>query len=358
MQPRSEPLLWLQCLALGAIPLELLLIRLVLAGADPGPVPGVERFLIWSVGVLMPAVALWRRPADWGSLLLVRQPLSSRTNDQLRISAAQSGISGLIAVVITAVLLLPALWWLDDSAVLLSEFSPASGQSRLVTLLLTSPLLALIVWQMQQLVHAATLLIGSGGPATAANSAFRAEAIATERTSLGLQLLNIPALNWPVPAPPAESEISTDDTSTRDLQSSNVPVEEQASKPLKPSADERMASEQSLLGDDNTDIELQIPAEDETSEHSEDIELNDEPISQGSESEMDDDCSNDAADRDASDSIEAEAFETETDGAEAQGAGAGSDQRASRPLARAPSGRGVPKGGSRAPAPRRPGHVR
>ena len=46
MQPRSEPLLWLQCLALGAIPLELLLIRLVLAGADPGPVPGVERFLI------------------------------------------------------------------------------------------------------------------------------------------------------------------------------------------------------------------------------------------------------------------------------------------------------------------------
>ena len=37
MQPRSEPLLWLQCLALGAIPLELLLIRLVLAGADPGP---------------------------------------------------------------------------------------------------------------------------------------------------------------------------------------------------------------------------------------------------------------------------------------------------------------------------------
>ena len=33
MQPRSEPLLWLQCLALGAIPLELLLIRVVLAGA-------------------------------------------------------------------------------------------------------------------------------------------------------------------------------------------------------------------------------------------------------------------------------------------------------------------------------------
>ena len=139
MQPRSEPLLWLQCLALGAIPLELLLIRLVLAGADPGPVPGVERVLIWGVGVLAPAVALWRRPADWGSLLLVRQPLASRSSDQLRISASHGGLSSRVAVVMAAVILLPILWWLDDSAVLASEFSPVSGQSRLVTLLLVSP---------------------------------------------------------------------------------------------------------------------------------------------------------------------------------------------------------------------------
>ncbi|MCH1604696.1 MAG: low-complexity tail membrane protein, partial [Synechococcus sp. MOX_bin13] len=155
MQPRSEPLLWLQCLALGAIPLELLLIRLVLAGADPGPVPGVERFLIWGVGVLAPAIALWRRPADWGSLLFVRQPLASRNSDQLRISASQGGLSSRAAVVIAAVILLPVLWWMDDSAVLASEFSPVSGQSRLVTLLLVSPLLALMVWQVQQLIQAA-----------------------------------------------------------------------------------------------------------------------------------------------------------------------------------------------------------
>ena len=164
MQPRSEPLLWLQCLALGAIPLELLLIRLVLAGADPGPVPGVERFLIWGVGVLAPAVALWRRPADWGSLLFVRQPLASRNSDQLRISASHGGLSSRAAVVIAAVILLPVLWWMDDLAVLASEFSPVSGQSRLVTLLLVSPLLALMVWQVQQLIQAAALLLGS--PAT------------------------------------------------------------------------------------------------------------------------------------------------------------------------------------------------
>ncbi len=200
MQPRSEPLLWLQCLALGAIPLELLLIRLVLAGADPGPVPGVERFLIWGVGVLAPAVALWRRPADWGSLLLVRQPLASRNSDQLRISASHGGLSSRVAVVITAVILLPMLWWLDDSAVLASEFSPVSGQSRLVTLLLVSPLLALMVWQVQQLVQAATQLLASGATAAPTDSAFRADAVATQRTSLGLQLLNLPALEWPEPA--------------------------------------------------------------------------------------------------------------------------------------------------------------
>ena len=219
MQPRSEPLLWLQCLALGAIPLELLLIRLVLAGADPGPVPGVERFLIWGVGVLAPAVALWRRPADWGSLLFVRQPLASRNSDQLRISASQGGLSSRAAVVIAAVILLPVLWWMDDSAVLASEFSPVSGQSRLVTLLLVSPLLALMVWQVQQLIQAAALLLGSPATVAPADSAFRADAVATQRTSLGLQLLNLPGLEWPEPVvEPIKQEpdqaIGVDDTAS------------------------------------------------------------------------------------------------------------------------------------------------
>ena len=233
MQPRSEPLLWLQCLALGAIPLELLLIRLVLAGADPGPVPAVERFLIWGVGVLGPAVALWRRPADWGSLVLVRQPLTSRSNDQLRISASQNGLSGRVAVVMAALILLPVLWWLDDSAVLASEFSLVSGQSRLVTLLLVSPLLALIVWQLQQLVQAVTLLFGSAAKVAPADSAFRADAVATQRTSLGLQLLNLPRLEWPeaaVPAvtEPAGSELAADQSTEESVEG---PVAGEAEEP-------------------------------------------------------------------------------------------------------------------------------
>ena len=245
MQPRSEPLLWLQCLALGAIPLELLLIRLVLAGADPGPVPGVERFLIWGVGVLAPAVALWRRPADWGSLLFVRQPLASRNSDQLRISASQGGLSSRAAVVIAAVILLPVLWWMDDSAVLASEFSPVSGQSRLVTLLLVSPLLALMVWQVQQLIQAAALLLGSPATVAPADSAFRADAVATQRTSLGLQLLNLPGLEWPEPVvepikqepdqaigvedTASETDDSTDQASTDQASTDNEAPDEESS---------------------------------------------------------------------------------------------------------------------------------
>ena len=234
MQPRSEPLLWLQCLALGAIPLELLLIRLVLAGADPGPVPGVERFLIWGVGVLAPAVALWRRPADWGSLLFVRQPLASRNSDQLRISASQGGLSSRAAVVIAAVVLLPVLWWMDESAVLASEFSPVSGQSRLVTLLLVSPLLALMVWQVQQLIQAAALLLGSPATVAPADSAFRADALATQRTSLGMQLLNLPGLEWPEPVvEPIKQEpdkaIGVEDTASETDDSTDQATTDQAS---------------------------------------------------------------------------------------------------------------------------------
>ena len=279
MQPRSEPLLWLQCLALGAIPLELLLIRLVLAGADPGPVPGVERFLIWGVGVLAPAVALWRRPADWGSLLLVRQPLASRNSDQLRISASHGGLSSRVAVVITAVILLPVLWWLDDSAVLASEFSPVSGQSRLVTLLLVSPLLALMVWQVQQLVQAATQLLASGATAAPTDSAFRADAVATQRTSLGLQLLNLPALEWPEPAvmpskqgaeeaikvevAEPETDDSTGQASTEETSTENV-SDDDISK--NEDTDEERSAINQVPAEVSEEAEAEAPAQNDASE--------------------------------------------------------------------------------------------
>ena len=199
MQPRREPLLWLQCLALGAIPLELMLIRLLLAGADPGPIPGVERLLLWGIGVVAPAIALWKRPADWASLLVVRQKLSSRDRDQLQLSAAQQGPIGLISLVVASLALGLLIGWLDDSAVLTAEFSPVLGQSRLETLLLCIPVLALIVWQVQQLAQAGSLLLGLGKTESASEAIFTTEMLRQQRTSLGLQLLQLPRLSWPAP---------------------------------------------------------------------------------------------------------------------------------------------------------------
>ena len=308
MQPRSEPLLWLQCLALGAIPLELLLIRLVLAGADPGPVPGVERFLIWGVGVLAPAVALWRRPADWGSLLFVRQPLASRNSDQLRISASQGGLSSRAAVVIAAVVLLPVLWWMDDSAVLASEFSPVSGQSRLVTLLLVSPLLALMVWQVQQLIQAAALLLGSPATVAPADSAFRADALATQRTSLGLQLLNLPGLEWPEPVvepikqepdqaigvedTASETDDSTDQASTDnespdEESATDNPVTAAVSDEANPeTAPEPVVAEARANDESSNDAEEAAPTSDQDADEAMDVEdMEDTTPEQGSSTE-------------------------------------------------------------------------
>ena len=207
MHSRSEPLLWLQGLAIGAIPLELLLIRLLLAGADPGPVPPVERLLIWGVGVVAPAVALWKRPADWGSLLVLRIPTASRSSDQQTLTARQGGLAAIAPLLFAITALLPLLWWLDESAGLIHEFSPLQEQSRLITLLLSAPVLALIVWQLQQLVQAVVLLTGNGNNDTPAEP-WGVERLKKERTSLGLQLLQLNPLQWPAakPAPQPKPE--------------------------------------------------------------------------------------------------------------------------------------------------------
>ena len=117
---------------------------------------------------------------------------------------------------------------------LASEFSPVSGQSRLVTLLLVSPLLALMVWQVQQLIQAAALLLRSPATVAPADSAFRADALATQRTSLGLQLLNLPGLEWPEPAVEPIKQgtaqaIGVDDTASETDDSTDQATTDQAS---------------------------------------------------------------------------------------------------------------------------------
>jgi hypothetical protein len=158
VNPRNEPLLWLQLVALGAIPLELLLLLLVLAGADPGPLPALERALVWGLGVLAPSLLLWRRPADCGSLLVVQVPAAGRTPLLRHLNALQQGWPPRILLTLGAGLLLAALWIVDSRAALAAPLSPLDGGSRLVSLMLAVPLLAVLLWQWQQLGQALWLL--------------------------------------------------------------------------------------------------------------------------------------------------------------------------------------------------------
>jgi hypothetical protein len=190
---RREPLLWLQLLSIGLIPLELLLLRLVLAGADLGPVPAIERLLTWGVAVLAPTLALWQRPADWGSLLLLQRPLRGRNQQQRQLSGLQKEVVPRASLLIGSVALLVILWWIDQSAVLVIDMSPLKGSSRLITLLTSIPILALLTWQWHQLSQTIWLLSQSDDALSQA-TALSEDELRIERLCLGLSLLSIPEL--------------------------------------------------------------------------------------------------------------------------------------------------------------------
>ncbi len=201
----SEPLLWLQLLGAALLPLEALLVLLLLAGSDPGPVPSLERLLCWSIGGLAPALALWRRPADVWSLLLVQTPARGRRDLQRRLSALQQTRSLNLALALGSGLLLILIWRLDGAAALASSFAPLPNAPRLLDLLLTAPLLALMLWQWQQSLQALWLLSRSPA-AIAASEPLSATDLAQRRLSLGLPLLLPQPLEASAPAPKPKPE--------------------------------------------------------------------------------------------------------------------------------------------------------
>jgi len=222
---RREPLLWLQLLGLAALPLEALLLLLVLAGADPGPLPGFERILAWALGALAPAVLFWRLPPDLWSLLLLQVPLRGRRPEQLRLSALQTALPLKLIAASGAALLLPLVWLLDANAGLAWAWSPLSASPRLVVLLVSLPLLALMQWQWHQLMQ--TLWLFTRPAALVEQTLPLTQAQAAEsRLNLGLPLLllqplaveatatqqNTPTTPEPAPEPapqPAPEAITT-----------------------------------------------------------------------------------------------------------------------------------------------------
>jgi hypothetical protein len=228
VNPRSEPLLWLQLVALGAIPLELVLLLLVLSGADPGPFPGLERALVWGLGVLAPSLLLWRRPADCGSLLLVQVPAGGRTPLLRHLNAMQQGWLPRILLPLGGALLLTALWIVDSRAALAAPLSPLDGASRLVSLMLAVPLLAVLLWQWQQLGQALWLLSRSPQQVEQAGSTGE-QPTGLMLLSLGLPLLLLQPLQGEATVatpsatmPPAASEPSPPSTVSVDATTTTV----------------------------------------------------------------------------------------------------------------------------------------
>ena len=296
MSPRNEPLLWLQLVAIGAIPLELQLLRLILAGSDLGPVPSVERLLCWGIAVVAPAVLLWRRPVDWGSLLLVRQPLTERTTWQRKISHCQDNLLLKVVGAAGAVLLLALFWWIDRSSLLIADLSPLRSGHRLQSLLIATPLLAVIFWQWHQLVQSIWLLTR---PSMAIEGAIAMSdrQLEDSRFSLGLGLLRLESLDWgsadvnpstvdepkepqktmETPPPPEPSiEQDEEDLSGSDANALNDPNSEGLNLPKAPDSilSSAVEPEQAAKQNDSADLDPQVT--DVNSVSSSDFECHDE----------------------------------------------------------------------------------
>lgn len=203
--PRSEPLLWIQLLGAGLLPLELLLLLLLLAGSDPGPVPALERLLCWGLGAVAPSLLLWNRPADVWSLLLVQTPLRARRPLQMQLSRLQQDLLPKLMLLVAGMAALPLLWWLDEHATMAGPYGLLAESPRLVALLLASLLLAVMVWQWQQLVQSLWLLSRSTASLETV-SPMEPRELEEQRLCLGIPLLLLQPLILDRPAKPDHND--------------------------------------------------------------------------------------------------------------------------------------------------------
>ncbi|NDC34874.1 MAG: low-complexity tail membrane protein [Synechococcaceae bacterium WB9_2_112] len=218
MTPRSEAWLWVQLIAGAALPAELVLLVLLLAGADPGPLPALERLLSWALGAVAPALLLGRRPADLRSLLLFKAADREPTALQSQLAAQQQQTVVQVLFALGVVAMLPLLVWADRTAALATALSPLQHTGRLSCLLAGTAVLALMVWQWQQLVQAIWLLTRRGEQ-LAATAPLSSEALQHGRTHLGLPLLRLPVLSFESagPAVAVEREQATKENQGADL---------------------------------------------------------------------------------------------------------------------------------------------
>ncbi|MBW0166163.1 MAG: low-complexity tail membrane protein [Vulcanococcus sp.] len=269
---RREPLLWLQLLGLAALPLEALLLLLVLAGADPGPLPGFERVLAWALGALAPAVLFWRLPPDLWSLLLLQVPLRGRRPEQLRLSALQTALPLKLLAASGAALLLPLVWLMDAKAGLAWAWSPLSASPRLVVLLVSLPLLALMQWHWHQLMQTLWLFTRPAAEVEQTLPLTQAQA-ADDRLNLGLPLLLLPPLELAAPAPQPEPttkpEPEPEPSAEPVAVESEKPAEETTPEPIESAAEAvpEDTIEEADSGDLVVDAGVAVTPEETAEEH-------------------------------------------------------------------------------------------
>jgi hypothetical protein len=112
-------------------------------------------------------------------------------------------------------LLLPLLWWIDNHAALAHPYSPLSASPRLLALLLSAGVLAVMVWQWQQLLQALWLL-SQPTQTLVTVPAMTNEAMAQQRLSLGLPLLLLAPFQGEVQARPASSPLKATQAGSAD----------------------------------------------------------------------------------------------------------------------------------------------
>jgi hypothetical protein len=159
--------------------------------------------LAWALGALSPAVLFWRLPPDLWSLLLLQVPLRGRRPEQLRLSALQTALPLKLLAASGAALLLPLVWLMDANAGLAWAWSPLSASPRLVVLLVSLPLLALMQWHWHQLIQALWLFTRPAALVEQTLPLTQAQA-ADDRLNLGLPLLLLPPLEMATPTPQPE----------------------------------------------------------------------------------------------------------------------------------------------------------
>ena len=275
---RREPLLWLQLLGLAALPLEILLLFLLFAGADPGPFPGFERLLTWAIGALGSAVLFWRLPPDLWSVLILQVPLRGRRPEQFRLSALQTALPLKVVIALGAALLLPLTWWADSHAGMAWAWSPLSSSPRLVVLLLCIPVLALIQWQWAQVIQSLWMLTRSAGLVDQTLPLTQVQA-AEQRLNAGLPLLLLAPLAFAEPAASVEPEPKVTPQDQQEKPEAVAPEPEQTDSPTEtePVADETHEANAEALASEDVDVP-QAEASDADAEREADAEPEEEAV--------------------------------------------------------------------------------